>query len=310
MAMLRGENHVFEMVNPGYMRLVGHRDVLGRPVTEALPEVAAQGFIEMLDTAFRNGEAVTGEALSVMMERRKGEAPEQRYVDLVYQPIRDDDDNVTHIFVQGSDVTERVVAQRHQETLMHELNHRVKNTLAVVRSLATRTLCGAASLEVAEASLSARIVALSRAQDILTRRNGKGAEIGTVVSAAVQSRNENYKRFQISGPEFKLNSGAALALSLALHELWTNATKYGALSTKAGHVSIRWSVEKHDSDAILRFIWEEADGPRVAPPTRKGFGSTLIKDAVATETDGTVDLDYRKTGVVFTMEAPLRSIED
>lgn len=309
MAMLRGENHVFELVNPGYMRLVGHRDVLGRPVAEALPEVAAQGFIDMLDTAFRDGEAVTGDALPVMLERRKGEAPEQRYVDLVYQPIRDDNDNVTHMFVQGSDVTERVVARRQQEMLMHELNHRVKNTLAVVRSLATRTLRGAASLEEAEASLSARIVALSRAQNILTRRNGEGAEIGTVVSAAVQSRNENSQRFQIDGPGFKLNSDAALALSLALHELWTNATKYGALSTEAGHVSIRWSIETHDSDAILRFIWEEAGGPRVAPPTRKGFGSTLIKDAVATETDGRVDLDYRKTGVVFTLEAPLRSIE-
>lgn len=302
-AMLRGENHLFEMVNPGYMRLVGHPDALGRPVGEALPEVATQGFIDMLDAAFRSGKAVTGEALPVLLERREGEAPEQRYVDFVYQPIRNDDNVVTHIFVQGSDVTERVVAERQQKLLMHELSHRVKNTLAIVYAVATRTLRGAASLEEAEASLNARIIALSRAQDVLTRQSGDDAEIGNVVTAAVQSHNDDRQRFQIDGPELKPNPSAALALSLALHELSTNATKYGALSVDSEHVTIAWTVEQRDNGPILRFTWEEAGGPVVSSPTRRGFGSMLIEKAIAAETGGTAHLDYRPSGVVFALEA-------
>ena len=310
MAMLRGENHVFEMVNPGFMRLVGHRDVLGRPVSEALPEVATQGFIDMLDTAFRSGDAVTGSALPILLERRDGQAPEQRYVDFVYQPIRNDANVVTHIFVQGSDVTERVVAERQQELLMHELNHRVKNTLAIVNALATRTLRGAASLKEAEVSLNARIMALARAQDVLTLRSGDGAEIGDAVTAAVQSHDDDRQRFQIDGPGLRLNSGAVLAFSLALHELSTNATKYGALSVDTGHVSIGWTVEQRDNEPLLRFTWEEAGGPVVSPPTRRGFGSMLIEEAVAAETGGTTHLDYRPSGVVFTLDAPLKAIEE
>ncbi|WP_375263012.1 sensor histidine kinase [Palleronia sp.] len=310
MAMLRGENHVFEMVNPGYMRLVGRRDILGRPVSEALPEVATQGFIDMLDTAFRSGEALTATAMPVLLQRHEGRAPEQRHVDLVYQPIRNDEGIVTHIFVQGSDVTERVVAERQQKLLMNEMSHRVKNTLATVNAIATRTLRGAASLEEAEATLNARILALSRAQDALTRRSGEGAEIADVVTAAVQTHDDDRQRFRIDGPGLALNSRAALALSLALHELATNATKYGALSVDSGRVSIGWSVETRDDASILRFSWTEAGGPVVSRPTRRGFGSMLIEGGVAAETAGTARIEYLPSGVLFTLDAPLDAIQE
>lgn len=310
MAMLRGESHVFEMVNPGYMRLVGHRNVLGRPVRDALPEVATQGFIDMLDSAFRSGEAVTGAALPVLLERSEGQAAEQRYVDLVYQPIRNEENAVTHIFVQGSDVTERVVAERHQRMLMHELSHRVKNTMAVVNALAIRTLRGAASLGEAEASLVARIATLSRAQDILTRRRGDGARIGDVVAAAVQSHDDDRERFTMDGPALNLNPSAVLALSLALHELSTNATKYGALSDDQGQVAINWVIKPADDGLVLHFVWEETGGPLVSPPTRRGFGLRLIEDAVSAETGGTARLQFQPEGVLFTLDAPLEEIED
>lgn len=310
MAILRGKGHVFEMVNPGYVQLVGNRDVVGKSVAEALPEVATQGFIDMLDKAFTSGEAVTGRALPVLLRRHKDRGPDQRYVDLVYQPIRDENDTVTHIFVQGSDVTERVLAERQQQLLMNELAHRVRNTLATVRAIATRTLRGAATLDEAEVNLNARILALSRAQDILTGGRSEGAEIGSVITSAVRAHNDDHRRFRIDGPEFKLNAGAALALSLALHELSTNASKYGALSDDAGLVSIDWAIERHAAEPSLQVRWVETGGPAVSAPTRRGFGSTLIEEAVAAETGGTAVLDFRPEGVVFTLHAPLEEIEE
>lgn len=309
MAMLKGETHVFEMVNPGYERLVGHRDVLGKTVAEALPEVASQGFVSMLDSAFLTGEAVTGTALPVLLQHGADLAPEQRYVDLVYQPIRNDQNVVTHIFVQGSDVTERVLGERQQKLLMNELDHRVKNTLATVRAIVMRTLRGATSLADAQTSLNARIMALAEAQQLLTIRKGEGADIGDVVVNAIRSLHDDCKRIKINGPGFKLSPSAALALSLALHELATNATRYGALSADTGHIDIRWTLEREDSQPVLRFVWEEVGGPTVSPPTRRGFGSTLIEEAVAAETNGATRLDYCPAGVIFTLEAPLEAIE-
>lgn len=309
MAMLKGEDHVFEMVNPGYERLVGYRDVLGKTVAEALPEVASQGFVGMLDTAFRSGEAVTGTALPVLLQYSADQPREQRFVDLVYQPIRDDANVVTHIFVQGSDVTERVLGERQQKLLMNELDHRVKNTLATVRAIVTRTLRGASSLADAQASLNARIMALAEAQQLLTIRKGDGADIADVVVNAIRSLHDDCKRIKIAGPALKLSPSAALALSLALHELATNATRYGALSGDTGHVDIRWTLERDEGQPGLRFAWEEKGGPTVTPPARRGFGSTLIEEAVAAETSGTTRLDYLPAGVIFTLDAPLEAIE-
>src|SRR5918993_1400693 len=111
MAMLRGPEHVFELVNPAYMQLVGHRDVIGRPVRQALPEVAGQGFFDLLDGVYAKGEAFRGSALKVGLQRTPGAPVEERFVDLVYQPVRDADGRVTGIFAEGSDVTERVRAE-------------------------------------------------------------------------------------------------------------------------------------------------------------------------------------------------------
>ena len=310
MAMMRGKDHIFEMVNPGYMRLVGNRSVLGRSVLEALPEVAPQAFIDLLDTAYSTGEAITGTATPILLQREEGPPPELRYVDFVFQPIRDHRNIVTHIFVQGSDVTERVEAEQHQQLLMNELKHRVKNTLAVVSAIAARTLRGAASLEEARDSLNARIISLSRSQDILTQRGGNAADIGDVVTAAIQAHGNDTARFRFEGPRLDLNSRAVLALSLALHELATNAIKYGALSVDTGQIHITWSLRYHDSNSRLHFEWKEDGGPTVHAPTRTGFGSRLIEDGVAAETDGTAFLDYRPEGVVFTLDAPLSTVSE
>ncbi|WP_156949773.1 hybrid sensor histidine kinase/response regulator [Simplicispira psychrophila] len=111
MAMLTGPEHVFDMANPAYMQLVGHRDVLGKPVREAIPDIEGQGFFELLDTVYRTGEVFFGNSMSALLQRTPGASPEQRYVDLVFQPLRDESDQVMGIFVEGSDVTARVQAE-------------------------------------------------------------------------------------------------------------------------------------------------------------------------------------------------------
>lgn len=111
MAMLTGPEHVFDFVNPAYMQLVGHRDVLGKPVREAIPDIEGQGFFELLDNVYRTGEAFFGNSMPALLHRTPGAPPEQRYVDVVYQPLRDDDDQVMGIFVEGADVTARVNAE-------------------------------------------------------------------------------------------------------------------------------------------------------------------------------------------------------
>ena len=122
MAMLQGPEHVFDMVNPAYMQLIGHRDVLGKPVREGIPDIEGQGFFEQLDMVFRTGETFFAQSMPALLQRTPGAAPEQRYVDLVFQPLRDDDDQVIGIFVEGSDVTARVQAEAAVRASEHQLS--------------------------------------------------------------------------------------------------------------------------------------------------------------------------------------------
>jgi PAS domain S-box-containing protein len=312
-AMLRGPDHVFEIANASYYQLVGHRDIIGKPALEALPEVAGQGFKELLDTVYRSGEPFVRRGLRLFLRRAPGSAPEERFVDFVYQPIRDAAGRVSGIFAEGSDVTEakrveaalresetrlrlaldagrlavwesnsaegrimtspelnrllgfppdaspsteeiraryypgdreqiaaiarealargeryaegelRVVlpdgtirwlllraelqpdaegrigktvgvalditerkrAEEHQRLLLNELNHRVKNTLATVQSIAAQTLRNAGTTDEARSALESRLFALSRAHDVLTRENWEGAGLREIVREAI-----------------------------------------------------------------------------------------------------------------------------
>lgn len=140
MHVLSGPDHVFELANEAYLKLVGQgRDLIGKSVREAFPDIVGQGYFERLDEVYRTGEPFVGHALSVKLRREPGGPLEERYLDLVYQPIVDKSGAVTGIFAEGSDVTERILAERHQRMLVDELNHRVKNTLASVQSLAAQT---------------------------------------------------------------------------------------------------------------------------------------------------------------------------
>lgn len=206
----------------------------------------------------------------------------------------------TPVAIAGAsrDLTERKQAEELQRLLLNELNHRVKNTLATIQAIALQTLRAATDLESAGEALDRRIRALAQAHDLLTPRAWTGANLTEIVMRALNA----FTRAQvnISGAEVDVSPKHALALSMALHELATNATKYGALSCPSGRVSVQWQVEQ----AMLHLDWEESGGPPVALPTRKGFGSRLL-ELVIRDLGGDAKLRYESTGVRCSMTAKI-----
>jgi two-component sensor histidine kinase/PAS domain-containing protein len=196
------------------------------------------------------------------------------------------------------DLTERKRAEELRALLINELNHRVKNSLAAIQAITAQTLRTATDLPSARESLERRIHAMARAHDLLTQRSWAGASLAEVVSRATDAFAS--AQLRLGGPDFEISSKQALALSLALHELATNASKYGALSTAQGVVTIRWAIE----NGILRLEWTERGGPAVTPPQHSGFGSRLLRQMVIGDLAGEMTLDYDPAGVrcVITVE--------
>ena len=308
MAMVSGPDRRFTLVNPEYRKLIGGRDVMGLTVRDALPEVVDQGFFDLLDHVFASGEAVTRAAQPILLRWRDEGPLEERFVDFVYQPIRDEDGTIAQVFVQGSDVTERVRAENHQRLLINELNHRVKNTLAAVQSIVTQTLRHAADPGDASRAITARIMALSGAHNVLTRESWDGADLRSLVETAIHPfQGPGPDAFQLSGPDMRVGPYAAISISLALHELATNAVKYGALSTPAGRVRIGWSV---GADQVFRLEWIETRGPVVTPSDRRGFGSRLILQVLPDQLQGAAELEYRPAGIAFRLTASVDAVSD
>jgi two-component sensor histidine kinase len=207
------------------------------------------------------------------------------------------------------DISERKQAQEHREMLINELNHRVKNTLATVQSFANQTLRNANNTAEASIIFNSRLLALARAHDVLTREHWAGADLRKVVSDAVAAYSEDGRapRVQVNGPDLRLQPKSALALSMALHELATNAVKHGALSNGSGAVEIDWHISR-DEQQRFRLRWIESGGPAVEKPRRRGFGSRLVEQGLAQDLAGDVRLDFERAGLVCTIDAPLAEV--
>ena len=202
-------------------------------------------------------------------------------------------------------VLERKRTEEHQRLLINELNHRVKNTLAIVQSIAAQTLKGEEASARARAGLESRLTALASAHDLLTAQNWETASLHQVIDKAGHGCGAAEERLTLSGPEVRLQPQTAVSVAMAIHELCPNAVKYGALSNGEGRVAVRWQIEGADGDRRLRLEWRESGGPAVSPPTGRGFGSRLIERGLAADLGGTAKIDYRPDGVVCTVEAPL-----
>ncbi|MEH3147371.1 MAG: PAS domain S-box protein [Methylobacterium frigidaeris] len=209
------------------------------------------------------------------------------------------------------DISPRKRAEERQQLLTSELQHRVKNTLALVQAIASQTFRNATDLDSTREAFAARLISLGRAHDILTQASWTAAPVADVVAGALGvHRDAGSPRIRVGGPDVPLAAKSSLSLALVLHELATNAAKYGALSNEAGHVEVHWHVIDETPQPRFCLIWSEHDGPPVVPPKRKGFGSRLIERSFAAETGGSVRLTYEPSGVRCRLEAPLGLMQD
>jgi len=200
------------------------------------------------------------------------------------------------------DIEERRKAEEHRRLLVNELNHRVKNTLSVVQGLARQTFRNTGDVRVAVATFEDRLTALSRAHNLLTDENWASASLRDIIGDQLGVDRWG-DRIALDGPEVALSPQVAVSLALALHELGTNAAKYGALSNDNGRVLVRWRTDPGRATVILR--WAESGGPPVTSPARPGFGSRMIERALAAEAGGRVALQFQPDGVVCDIEAPM-----
>jgi PAS domain S-box-containing protein len=206
------------------------------------------------------------------------------------------------------DVTERKRAEEHQRMLVAELDHRVKNVLATVSAVASRTQDTSRSGEDFVATLAGRIQSMAATHELLSSRQWKGVSLQELVRR-VLAPYMTKSNTDLDGPELTLSSEAAQAVSMVLHELTTNAAKHGALSTDDGRVSVRWGrVLNGKPDARVRIAWQETAGPAVQPPKRSGYGMEVIRDLIPYELGGTVDLVFAPAGVRCDLDIPATAL--
>jgi two-component system CheB/CheR fusion protein len=223
-------------------------------------------------------------------------------------PYRSSDSTVDGSLITFVVVTSIVRAEQHQRLLVDELNHRVKNMLTVVISLATNTLRRATTLERFQEVFLGRIHALTASYALLSRDCWAPVLLRDILTEELKPFMAlERSNIALNGGAVLLQPRAALALGMAVHELTTNAVKYGALSVPEGNVHIDWTVEKAGDGSQLVFRWVERNGPAVTAPARRGFGMTLIERGFAYDVGGEAKVDFIPTGVVATLRAPMPS---
>ena len=293
----RDGRHLF--VNRAFEELTGRPrgEVVGRRDDELYAPEAAARFAESDAQVMATGESVT-------FEETESFADGPRTHRMTKVAMRDADGRIHGVCGIAADVTEQKRHALHQRLLVDELNHRVKNTLAIVQSLAQQSL-KAADVEPRKA-FERRLSTLAAAHGLLTRESWTGASLISVIEIALAPFADGAAtRFETRGPELRLTTKTAVAIAMGLHELATNAAKYGALSRPEGRVAIEWRIADVDGEPRLHFEWRERGGPAVTPPAQRGFGSRMVEKGLAAELSGEVELRYEPAGVVCTINAPL-----
>jgi len=222
-------------------------------------------------------------------------------------PVWANDQQLLYIVRVVQDITERKAAERRQKLLIDELNHRVKNTLATVQSLATQTARGASTPDKFREGFEGRLIALSKAHDQLTVHHWESADLRALVSGSLAPY-AGADRFVLRGEDIELRPRAVLTLAMAFHELTTNAAKYGALSVAGGRIEIRWQPVEDETRHLLTIDWIEQGGPPVVAPERRGFGSRLIEGSIAAELSGRARLAYDPEGLRCEIVIPLEMV--
>lgn len=275
-------------------------EAIGKSISILIPADRSDdvpGFLEKLKR---------GERVEHFEIRRVGKGNVPIDVSLSISPVKNEKGEMIAASTIARDVTERALAEAHRKLLMAELDHRVKNSLMTVQSIAKLTLRRAGSLEEFAASFESRLMALSRTHNLLIESKWEGAVLRSIVAGELAPyQSADGARCTILGVTVRLAPGRALAIGMALHELATNAAKYGALSDPQGHVSVAWEIRDRGEGSRFTMNWIESGGPPVSPPKRRGFGSHLIMRGLAYDLQGEARLDFDPAGVRCTIEFPL-----
>ncbi|HZL59757.1 MAG TPA: HWE histidine kinase domain-containing protein [Stellaceae bacterium] len=289
--------------NDSFLSLTGYdrKEVLGQSFNFLMAHGADPEALARIRAEFE-GHSDSG---SEVLYRRKDGS--EFWAAVFISPVRDEDGDIVQYFASFVDLTKHKEEQAQSKMLIDELNHRVKNTLSAVQSIIWQALRTTSDPKVIRESIESRLFALSRSHDLLTRENWASAGLLDVIRDALEPfgvANGRAERIMITGENIRFPPKAALALGIAFNELATNAVKYGAFSNDAGSIVIGWAIEPTPEGDRLILRWREKDGPPVAPPSRKGFGSRVIERGLAHELEGTVDIDYRSDGMICTMSIP------
>ncbi len=279
-----------------------------RPILGDKPEAMGRSFADIWAEAWDEigpiarralaGEATYIEDFPLTIDRFG--YPEQAWFTFSYSPLRLADGTVAGMMDTVVETTATVRGRAELKVLNHELAHRLKNTLATIQAIASQTLRDVSEREAVHA-LSERIVAMGAAHDVLVRHHWTGGSVRQLAEATLASF-DDLERIVIDGPELEINAQAAIALAMLLHELSTNAVKYGALSVPTGRVRLSWHVE--GETLVLR--WREEGGPAVREPGRRGFGSRLLEMGLCA--GGSVERRYPRSGFEADIAAPLADI--
>jgi two-component sensor histidine kinase len=220
------------------------------------------------------------------------------------RPLRNQRGELTGAINCFVDITERKQTEERNALLARELQHRTKNLLSVIQSIAERSMASGRNLDDARTALIARLHALADATELLSVGDYQGASINDVLERALETF---AGRYSLEGEPVLLSPAATQSLTLIVHELCTNATKYGAYSTPGGRVAIRWSIEDVANEPKLAFCWQERGGPRVVPPKYTSFGTTLLQLAIS-GAETPPDIDFAPEGFTYTFEAPFAAV--
>ncbi len=283
--------------NRGAERVFGYtaEEAVGKSVTILIPEDRLNEEPEILNR-IRRGERV--DHYDTVRRRKDGSLID---ISLTVSPLKEADGSITGASKIARDITERKRAQEQQTLLLSEMQHRIKNSLATIQAIATQTLNRHAKERDA---FVARLHALGNAHDLLTSKTWQGAPLRAVVIRALEAFQGGLReRITVDGPaDLWLDATKSVIVAMALHELATNAIKYGALSNGAGRVNLVWE-RVHQPDR-MKFLWQESDGPKVKPPKQKGFGSHLIERAFVGQLGGS-ELVFSPQGLRCTLEVVL-----
>ena len=296
--------------NDSFLTLTGfdRAEILGRSFKSLLAPGADPAATARVIAAFKGGADTDPE---VHYRRKDGT---EFWASVFVSPVRDKNGEVVQHFVSFVDLTKHKRAQAHSDMLINELNHRVKNILATVQSIVWQAVRKSTDAKVIAESVQGRLSALSRSHDLLARENWASAGLRDIVTEALEPFGVSgalAERLVISGDNIRLSPRVTLALAIAINELATNAMKYGAFSNEAGSMEITWAVVPSSNGDRLILNWKEKGGPAVSPPARKGFGLQVIEHGLAQELEGSVNLEFQPSGLIFTLDFPvLRDARD